>query len=63
MIGYDDLYSIQYFGENLRPWWNRKGDRTIVDEFVAADRDYASLMKRCARFDAELMQRASRRAA
>lgn len=59
MIGYDDLYSIQYFGENLRPWWNRKGDRTIVDEFVAADRDYASLMKRCARFDAELMQRAS----
>lgn len=22
MLGYDDIYSIQYFGENLRPYWN-----------------------------------------
>ena len=22
MLGYDDIYSIQYFGTNLRPYWN-----------------------------------------
>lgn len=59
MIGYDDILSIQYFGENLRPWWNRKGDRTILDEFHAADREYADLMGRCYRFDEELMRRAT----
>ena len=26
LIGYDDIYSIQYFGDNLRPYWNREGD-------------------------------------
>ena len=26
LIGYDDIYSIQYFGENLRPYWNRTGN-------------------------------------
>ena len=36
LIGYDDIYSIQYFGENLRPYWNAAGDRTIVYEFRAA---------------------------
>lgn len=55
LIGYDDIYSIQYFGENLRPYWNRNGDKTIADMFQAAEKDYPSLMKRCAEFDRELM--------
>jgi hypothetical protein len=59
MIGYDDLYSIQYFGENLRPWWNRAGDRSIESVFAQADRDYAALVRECTRFDSELMSRAT----
>lgn len=55
LIGYDDIYSIQYFGENLRPYWNRNGDKTIAGMFAAAEKDYASLMKRCAEFDRSLM--------
>ena len=33
LIGYDDIYSIKYFGENLRPYWNRTGNETIVSQF------------------------------
>ena len=40
LIGYDDIYSIQYFGENLRPYWNADGTHSIVDEFRAANEQY-----------------------
>jgi len=56
MVAYDDIYSIQYFQENLRPYWNRKGDKTIVDELVLANNEYASLMKKSAAFDAKMMK-------
>lgn len=55
LIGYDDIYSIQYFGENLRPYWNRKGDKTILGQFHEAAADYKELMKKCAEFDRQLM--------
>lgn len=55
MVGYDDIYSIQYFGENIRPYWNRKGDSTIEEQFALAAKEYASLCRRCERFDAEMM--------
>ncbi|MBR4756678.1 MAG: DUF4965 domain-containing protein, partial [Bacteroidales bacterium] len=58
MVGYDDIYSIQYFGENLRPYWNKAGDRTIKDAFKAANADYKSLAAKCAAFDLELMEEA-----
>ena len=58
MVGYDDIYSIQYFGENIRPYWNRNGNSTIEEQFAAAAKQYKSLMKRCAAFDAQLMDEA-----
>lgn len=60
MAGYDDLYSVQYFGENLRPYWNRNGDSTIQQQFQAANDEYGSLMKECERFDCKLMADAIR---
>lgn len=51
MIGYDDLYSVQYFGQNLRPWWNSKGDQTIENQLKLADEQYASVMAKCAAFN------------
>jgi hypothetical protein len=53
MIAYDDLYSIQYFGNNLRPYW-RRGGAEALDLLNVAARDYPDLQKRCARFDSEL---------
>lgn len=58
MIGYDDLYSVQYFGENLRPYWNRTGDVTIESQFEAAYKDYAKLVERAAAFDCRMMEEA-----
>lgn len=60
MLGYDDIYSIQYFEENLRPWWNQNGDKTIESQFEAALSEYNSLKKKCVKFDAELMSTAEK---
>jgi hypothetical protein len=54
MLAYDDLYSIQYMQKNLRPYWRRTGWEA-PDLLIAAANDYASLQKRCAAFDKELM--------
>lgn len=32
MLAYDDIYSIQYFGQNLRPYWNRNENETIFSQ-------------------------------
>lgn len=60
MLGYDDIYSIQYFEENLRPYWNRNGDQTITGQFHNANRNYKSLVNRAYRFDKELMETATK---
>ncbi|HON64895.1 MAG TPA: DUF4965 domain-containing protein [Phycisphaerae bacterium] len=54
MLAYDDLYSIRYFGKRLRPYWRRNGAEA-ADILQAAQQDYAELVRRCERFDRELM--------
>ncbi len=54
ILAYDDLYSIQYMKQNLRPYWRRNGWEA-ADLLAAAANDYESLKKRCAAFDEELM--------
>ena len=56
LLGYDDLYSIQYFGENLRPYWNRTGENDIRRELKAAADPYNATLDRCETFDREMMQ-------
>lgn len=58
MVGYDDIYSIQYFGDNLRPYWNKDGNKTIEAVFVEANNDYDKLQKKCYDFDFNLMKEA-----
>ena len=59
MIGYDDLYSVQYFGENLRPYWNRTGDVTIESQFELAHKQFGRLSKAAEKFDSQLMKEAT----
>jgi hypothetical protein len=54
MIGYDDLYSIQYFGDNRPAYWKHDGKVDILQALERAGRDYASVMERCRAFDLRL---------
>ena len=54
MLGYDDLYSIQYFKQNLRPWWNRDSSKTIIGELEMAAADYNKIMAQCAAFNKKM---------
>ena len=58
MIGYDDLYSVQYLGKNLRPYWNRTGDVSIESQFEAADKEFKTLARKAAAFDSSMMKEA-----
>ena len=58
MVGYDDIYSILYYKEKIRPYWNRNEDSSIEEQFALAADEYRSLVKRCEKFDAELMAEA-----
>lgn len=54
MLAYDDGYSVQYFGQNLRPWWNQNGDQTIDGQLQKASSEYERIAARCAAFDGQL---------
>jgi hypothetical protein len=54
LLGYDELYSIQYFNTNLRPWWNNDGKQTIEGQLAEAAKDYKTVMATCAAFNKEL---------
>ena len=54
VLAYDEIYSIKYFGQNLRPYWRRNGAEA-GDMLTQAERDYPALARRCAAFDDELM--------
>ncbi|GAB2585524.1 glutaminase family protein [Spirosoma areae] len=54
LLAYDDLYSVQYFKQNLRPWWNRDGKLTMPTLLQTAEKDYARLRQKCTAFDAQL---------
>ena len=54
MLAYDDIYSINYFGQRLRPYW-RRGKMDAHGLLTTAAAEYESLAERCARFDDRLM--------
>lgn len=58
MIGYDDIESVQYFGDNLKAWWTKGGSVTMDQALQAAASDYKSIVERCIKFDNELWEEA-----
>ena len=55
ILAYDDLYSIQYMRQNLRPYWRRNGWEA-ADLLKAAWKRGAELQTRALAFDKELQQ-------
>lgn len=58
MVGYDDIFSIDYFGKKLRPYWNRNGDKNIIGVLSTAKKEYPKLIEECDTFDSGLMREA-----
>lgn len=53
LLAYDDLYSIQYFNQNLQAWWKKifsSPEEMIKQSF----KEYGSVTERCNKFDKEL---------
>ncbi|MBC3788002.1 glutaminase family protein [Spirosoma utsteinense] len=54
MLAYDDLYSVQYFGKNLRAWWRRDEKMTMPVLLQTAEKDYSRLQQKSRVFDDKL---------
>jgi hypothetical protein len=54
LLGYDEQYAVQYFGQNLRPWWRRDAGMTMEKALQAAETDYARLRQKAGIFDQKL---------
>lgn len=57
-LGYDEIYSVQYFHQNLRPWWNKGGNSTLPKQMDIAANDFAKVEKECNSFDQQLFSNA-----
>ena len=59
LLAYDDLYSIQYFGQNLQAWW--KKNFSSAEQMIKRSLDeFTSIEKRCNDFDKQLYDDAIR---
>jgi hypothetical protein len=58
LIGYDDIFSVQYFEANLVPWWKNDPSQTIEKQLNAALDEYGKVMEQCNAFNKEVYDRA-----
>ncbi|MBO3271790.1 glutaminase family protein [Hymenobacter defluvii] len=54
LLGYDDLYSVQYFGQNLRGWWRRDPSMTMAKALQTAEKEYTRLRRKSTEFDQKM---------
>jgi hypothetical protein len=47
MVGYDDLYAIQYFHQNLKSWWKLKEGTTIENVLNQSYKNRSSILSKC----------------
>ena len=55
MLGYDDIFSVEYFFKRRLAYWKQDGKVDIFQAFKRAGNNYNSVMKRCKDFDKQLM--------
>jgi hypothetical protein len=59
LVGYDDEWSIEYFGQRLRAWWRRGEGAGPIALLATALREEGDVLARAAAFDAVLAARAA----
>src|SRR5437773_6918319 len=60
MLGYDDIYSVQFFHENLKAWWKHQPSATIEGELAKAAADYKKIISKCEVFDKTMYEDAKK---
>lgn len=53
LLGYDDLYSVQFFGQDLKAWWKQSGE-SIEQVMANAARDHKTILQQCEAFNKKL---------
>ena len=51
MIGYDEIWDIEYFYKRYKGYWAHEGSVSIFDMFDRMKSDYTSIMQRCRQMD------------
>ena len=51
LIGYDEIWDIEYFYKRYKGYWAHEGSVSIFDMFNRMNREYAGIMKRCRALD------------
>ena len=59
IMAYDDVFSVQYLGKDLRAWWRRDPTMTAEKMLEIAETEYPRLMKKCTAFDMTMFADAS----
>ena len=57
-LAYDEEYAVQFFHQNLRPWWNKDGNSSIQQQLETAYTQYDDVEKKCDAFDKQLYNKA-----
>lgn len=60
MLGYDDIYAIEYFYQPRMAYWKHDGKVSIFDVFERAKANYASVMERCRAYDEMILNDAEK---
>lgn len=55
MLGYDEVYSINYFGSRLKPWFKKDG-MSMNSTLAIAKEEYKSILNRVQTFDKKIYE-------
>lgn len=59
LLGYDDIYAVEYFGKKLKAWWKRNPAHNIEQQLALAAKEYPAVIKACTAFNRSLRQSAT----
>ena len=55
MLGYDDVYAIEYFYQQRMAYWKHNGKVDIFMAFERAEKNYSEVINKCREFDNAMM--------
>ena len=55
-VGYDELYSVQYFKTDLKPWWRNQPGATMDAVLAKAVKNYTNVLAQCNATDRKIYQ-------